>query len=221
MPPDRSKNEPGSFSPRPLVLCLTNQQPLTGSAGKGGREFEGLRSKPGKGKLFMRWIALRSRYLSVCLLGLLALSFVPSAGAADYAVISKQVNVNRSADEVWKRVGGYCSISEWLKMSCDLVSGTGDVGSVRRLNGTTVEVMVAKTPYSYTYWQTAGTMAQTSYHGTLAVEPTGKKTSRLLYTLFYDQSALASDALRSSEHDRLSGRFQGALDTMKGLAESK
>jgi hypothetical protein len=141
--------------------------------------------------------------------------------AADYVAIQKEVDVNRPAAEVWKRVGDYCAISEWLKVTCEYVVGSGDIGSVRRINGTNLEPMVAKTAYSYTYWQTAGNMARMSYHGTLAVEPDGPGKSRLIYTLFYDQAAMESDAKRASEHERLSIRFQGALNTMKALSEAK
>jgi hypothetical protein len=141
--------------------------------------------------------------------------------AADYVVIQRQVEVNRSAADVWKRVGGYCAIADWLKVSCEYVSGSGEVGSIRRINGTNLEPMVAKTDYSYTYWQTVGNMAPMSYHGTLAIEPEGANKSKLIYTLFYDQAAMASDAIRASEHERLTQRFQGALDMMKSLAEAK
>lgn len=148
------------------------------------------------------------------------LGSVQASKAADYVVITRQVSVDRSPDQVWKRIGGYCAISEWLKVTCEYASGSGDVGSVRRLNGTILEPMVAKTAYSYTYTQTAGTMANNFYHGTVAVEPSAGGKSIIYYTLFYDQATLASDALRTSEHERLGTRFQGALDTMKALAEA-
>jgi len=141
--------------------------------------------------------------------------------AADYVVIQRQVNVNRPAAAVWKRVGDYCAIAEWLKVTCDYASGSGEIGSVRRINGANLEPMVAKTEFSYTYWQTAGNMAPMGYHGTLAVEQDGADKSKLVYTLFYDQAAMASDATRASERERLTSRFQAALDTMKTLAEAK
>jgi len=141
--------------------------------------------------------------------------------AADYVVIQRQVNVNRPAAAVWKRVGDYCAIAEWLKVTCDYASGSGEIGSVRRINGANLEPMVAKTEFSYTYWQTAGNMAPMAYHGTLAVEQDGADKSKLVYTLFYDQAAMASDATRASERERLTSRFQAALDTMKTLAEAK
>ncbi len=143
------------------------------------------------------------------------------AQASDFVAIVKQITVSRSAADVWTRIGGYCAIAEWLQVKCEMTAGSGEIGSVRTLNGTTVELMVGKSDSSYTYWQTAGNMAPYSYHGTLSVESTGPSTSRLTYVLLYDQAAMASDALRASAHERLSGRFQGALDTMKKLAESK
>jgi hypothetical protein len=144
-----------------------------------------------------------------------------SAHAADWVTIVKHTTVDRPASEVWKRVGSYCAIAEWLKVKCEMTAGTGEIGSARTLNGTTVELMVGKSETSYTYWQTTGNMAPTSYHGTLSIESIGPTTSRLTYVLLYDQAAMASDTVRASEHERLSTRFQGALDTMKALAESK
>jgi hypothetical protein len=142
--------------------------------------------------------------------------------AAEYAVIAKSIEVNRSADAVWSRIGDYCAISVWMKVSCSYASGSGDVGTVRLLmDGATVEPMVAKTAHSYTYWQSKGTMAGAEFHGTLAVEPEGRTKSRLSYTLFYDPSALASDAVRQAQHDRLDKRFGGLLEVMKTLSEAK
>jgi hypothetical protein len=155
---------------------------------------------------------------------LLALASIAPQGAqaADYVRIHHEVVVARPAADVWKRIGDYCAIKVWMQVSCDYASGNGDVGTVRRLkDGTIVEAMVAKTGLSYTYWQTTGIMAATGYHGTLAVEPDGRNRSRITYTLFYDQAAMPSDAVRHSEHDRLSTRFLGLLGVMKELALKK
>ena len=143
------------------------------------------------------------------------------ATASDYIVIRKEILVDRSADAVWKRVGGYCAIAEWLKLKCEIVSGTGDVSTIRRLNGTTLEPMVASTPHSYTYSQTAGGMASFAYNGTLAVEPAGTGKSRIVYTLIYDAALMPSDEARKAQFDRINPRFQGAIETMKALAEAE
>ena len=94
-------------------------------------------------------------------------------------------------------------------------------GTVRVINDTVLEPMVAKTAWSYTYWQSAGSMATMSYHGAVSIEPDGLGKSVLRYTLFYNQAAMASDAVRASEHARLTARFQGALDAMKVIAEAQ
>ncbi|UAJ11758.1 SRPBCC family protein [Glacieibacterium megasporae] len=140
--------------------------------------------------------------------------------ADDFVVIRQTLDVDRPVDVAWPRVGGYCAIADWLKVTCEYTRGSGDVGTVRRLNAAIIEVMVAQTPYSYTYLQTDGTMAATRYHGTLAAEAMGSRT-RLVYTLVYDQAALATDALRASEHARLEARFGGALAAMKSLIEAR
>ncbi|MDB5683296.1 MAG: hypothetical protein JWM75_994 [Sphingomonas bacterium] len=143
------------------------------------------------------------------------------AAASDYVLIRKEIAVARSADAVWARIGGYCAIAEWLKLKCEMLSGKGDVGTVRQLNGEVEEPMVARTARSYTYGQTKGAMAAFAYHGTLAVEPAGTGSSRIVYTLFYDAALMASDEMRKSQFDRLGARFQGAIEQMKTLSEAQ
>jgi hypothetical protein len=144
----------------------------------------------------------------------------PAANAADIVVIKREIAVAAPAAKVWSRVGGYCAIAEWLKVTCSMTSGTGDLGSVRLLNNATHEVLVAKTPLSYTYHQTVGNMSAFGYHGTLAVQPVGRSRSRIVYTLIYDQEAMTPEK-RASERTRLNGRFQGAIETMKALSEGR
>src|SRR5580698_2136985 len=55
-----------------------------------------------------------------------------------YTSIAMEIIVNRPAAEVWKRIGKYCDVSEWLQIpaGCRITSGTdGEFGAVRtRLN---------------------------------------------------------------------------------------
>jgi hypothetical protein len=160
----------------------------------------------------------------LALIAALAAGMLTSAAntvrAADYVTIRKEVEVDAPADAVWARVGGYCAIADWMKTTCEYVSGAGGVGTVRRiLNGTVLEAMVAQTPRSYTYWQTQGNMAVAAYHGTLAAEPLERGRTRLIYILFYDQAAFPSDEVRKAQHERLEGRFQGFLEVMKAMTE--
>ena len=159
---------------------------------------------------------------SLLSLGLLALGLAASpAAASDYVVVRREILVDRPADAVWLRIGGFCAIGEWLKVKCEIIAGKGGVGTVRQLNGTTIEPMVGSTPLSYTYWQTAGGMAAFAYHGTLAVEWVGPKKSRIVYTLVYDAALMSSDDVRRAQYTRISSRFQGAIETMKALAEAR
>jgi Polyketide cyclase / dehydrase and lipid transport len=139
-----------------------------------------------------------------------------AARAADYATIVLSVDVARPADVVWKKIGGFCDIGGVLKMKCVYTSGNGDLGSVRRLADRIDEVMVAQTAHSYTYTQPD---TKNLYHGTVAVESAGPDSSKISYSLFYDQSNLKTDADRAKSRERYKTIFTRALDTMKQMAE--
>lgn len=149
---------------------------------------------------------------------LAALALPGAALAADYAVVVRETPVAASPDKVWKAVGDYCAIEAWMKLKCAYSSGSGDVGTVRRLNDRFEEVMVARTAHSYTYAQPGSPIA---YHGTLAVEPDGKKGSKIVYTVFYDQEPLATPEAQAADRERRGKMFEGAIANMKAIAEAK
>jgi hypothetical protein len=137
-----------------------------------------------------------------------------------YTTIPLEIDVNRPAAEVWARIGKYCDIGEWLQIptGCKMLSGTeGEVGSVRSVAN---EVLVGKTQYSYTYTQTvrAG-RPYNLYHGTLEARPVTDKTSKIVYTLMYDNSMLPDDAAREKDKMTRTALFQRAMTNMKTLAE--
>ena len=136
-----------------------------------------------------------------------------------YASIPLEVAVNRPAAEVWKRVGKYCDIGEWLRLPCTITSGKeGEFGAVRTVGA---EVLVGKTELSYTYTQTVNKDGRpyNLYHGTLEARPVTPTTSKLVYTLFFDNSMLADDAAREADRARRTAAFTTALQNMKILAE--
>jgi hypothetical protein len=138
----------------------------------------------------------------------------------NYVALHLEVDVNRPAAEVWKRVGGYCAIGEWFQIAagCKILSGTdGEVGAVRSVAN---EVLVANTELSYTYAQPvrAG-RPYNMYHGTLEARPVTPTTSKLLYTLMWDNSMLADDAAREKDKASRTATFTRALQNMKTLAE--
>jgi Polyketide cyclase / dehydrase and lipid transport len=134
-----------------------------------------------------------------------------------YVTILLTKDVDAPADAVWARVGKYCDIGEWAFPSCKLIQGDGSFGSERTIVD---EVLVGKTGYSYTYTQPVlKTGKYNLYHGTLEVQPITAKTSRLVYTMFYDDSMLADDAARDAAMALRKKRFSAFLVNMKTLAE--
>ncbi len=135
-----------------------------------------------------------------------------------YVSIPLEIAVNRPAAEVWKRVGKYCDIGEWLRIPCTITAGKdGEVGAVRSVVN---EVLVGKTELSYTYTQPvrAG-RPYNLYHGTLEARPVTPTTSRLIYTLVYDNSMLADEAAKERDRTQRTAQFTRALQSMKILAE--
>lgn len=145
---------------------------------------------------------------------------IAPAAAAEFTTILLEKTVDRTPDQVWAKIGGYCTIAQWLKVSCVITQGNGvSVGTNRRLNDKTDEIIVAETPHSYTYAQPTSPIF---YHGTLAVEPLDRgRQSKIVYTLFYDIAPLATPEARQADRAARTKRFSEALDTMKAMAQAQ
>ena len=136
-----------------------------------------------------------------------------------YVSIEMEIDLDRPAADVWKRIGKFCDIREWFQVpSCAIVSGTeGEIGAVRSVAN---EVMVGKTDLSYTYTQPVRLgVPYNLYHGTLEARPVTATTSKLVYTLVFDNSMLADDAARDADMAAKRTTFTNALKNMKILAE--
>ena len=135
-----------------------------------------------------------------------------------YIAIPLEIAVNKPAADVWKRVGKFCDIGEWLRIPCTITSGKdGEFGAVRSVAN---EVLVGKTELSYTYTQPVrADRTYNLYHGTLEARPVTATTSKLVYTLFFDNSMMADDAAREADRARRAAQFTTALENMKILAE--
>jgi hypothetical protein len=135
-----------------------------------------------------------------------------------YISIPLEIAVDRPAAEVWKRVGKYCDIGEWLRIPCTITSGKdGEFGAIRSVAN---EVLVGKTELSYTYTQPVREgRPYNLYHGTLEARPVTATTSKIVYTLFFDNSMLPDGAAREVDRARRTTQFTTALQNMKILAE--
>jgi len=140
---------------------------------------------------------------------------------ADWTTLTFTANLSKPADIAWQRIGGndWCAIAKYLDVkSCDINSGKGELGSVRTINGTVVEIVVAKTAHSYTYAQP---FTPIFYHGTLAVEPVDRGHSKLVYTLIWNQTAVGDAKAQADARASRQTRFQAAVDKMAAAANAK
>jgi hypothetical protein len=155
----------------------------------------------------------------VCVVGsAIAQAPGPAVASPTYVSIPLEITVNRPAADVWKRVGKFCDIGEWLQIPCTITSGKdGEFGAVRSVAN---EVLVGKTELSYTYTQPVrNDRPYNLYHGTLEARPVTATTSKLVYTIFFDNSMLPDDAAREADKARRTATFTRALQNMKTLAE--
>jgi hypothetical protein len=139
-----------------------------------------------------------------------------------YEVIVLEQDVARPAAEAWKQVGGFCDIQRWFPGSrCQITSGKdGELGAVRTINGSALEILVGKTELSYTYTQPVRVgQAYNLYHGALEARPVTATTSKLVYSFVQDTSTLADAAARKATLDTSRAITTRALANMKILAE--
>ncbi|NKL23902.1 SRPBCC family protein [Rhizobium leguminosarum] len=146
-------------------------------------------------------------------------SMSPAPLAPDFMVIISKIEISKPADEAWSTIGTYGDAGKYLNVDSEQISGDGGIGSVRTIGNSIVEVMVGKGPRSYTYTQTTGPMAPFSYHGSVALEDAGERSSTLIYTINYDQTTMDA-AAREAAVGRIRPRFQGMIEAMKSAAEA-
>jgi len=139
--------------------------------------------------------------------------------AADFVTLHLTIDVAAPIEKVWGRVGGYCQM-EWLGRECRFASGSGEVGTIRRLSnkGATTgdEIMIAKTLHSYGYMVIGSPV---NAHGNLSAEAIDAAHTRLTYDVLYDQSSLATPQDKDATRDRRNTLFGGGLAKMKEIAE--
>lgn len=144
----------------------------------------------------------------------------PTPQPAQWTTMTLTADVAKPAYLVWDKIGGtqWCAIEKYLDIqSCRIDSGKGELGSVRTINGAIVEIVVARTPYSYTYAQP---FTPIFYHGTLGVEAVDAAHSKIVYTLIWNETAVGDAAAQAAARDSRRTRFQAAVDKMKAAADA-
>jgi hypothetical protein len=143
-----------------------------------------------------------------------------TAQPADWTTLRMTADINKPVNVAWERIGGndWCGIAKYLDVqSCAITAGHGEVGSLRLINGSIVEIAVARTAHSYTYAQP---FTPIFYHGTMAVEPMDAGHSRLVYTLIWNQTAVGDAKAQAYARESRHKRFQAAVDKMAAAANA-
>lgn len=162
----------------------------------------------------------RPARIAIFAAGLAATSL--ASAQAEYATVNLEIDINKPAAEVWAKVGDYCAIEEWAGLDCEVTSGDGGFGTVRELfGGRIIEILVAQTELSYGYTQPAVEgQFYNLYHGFMEARPTGPNSTKMLYSLVWDQSNLPDQAAKDADIARRSGTFVNALQKMKEISEA-
>lgn len=148
---------------------------------------------------------------------------LPAFAQPNYVRVEMEIDIAKPAEEVWAKVGGYCDIANWLpQLDCEITSGDGGMGTVRALAGGRIdEILIAQTELSYGYTQpVAEGQYYILYHGFMEARPVTATTSKMLYTLVYDDSNLADQAAKDADQARRRASFETALQNMKEIAEA-
>ena len=167
---------------------------------------------------------MKKIFLAAAIFGLgLGTAQAQTPQPADWVTLSFSANINKPADVAWERVGGkdWCAIAKYLEVKgCTINSGKGELGSIRTIitaTATVVENVVARTKYSYTYAQP---FTPIFYHGTMSIEALSPTTSRLHYTLIWNQAAGGDAATQAASRTSRQTRFQAAVDKMAAAANA-
>jgi hypothetical protein len=150
-----------------------------------------------------------------------AMADAPDVSSRHFSKAQLEIDVSQAAETTWTRIGKFCDIRTWLEIPCAIIEGKEeDVGAIRLLMGSIVEVMTSKTASSYAYAAVDTPSSQQRFiHGSLEARPVGRKHCKLLYTLIYDDTQVASEVDRNHDLATRIGFLQKGLAKMKDIAE--
>jgi len=148
----------------------------------------------------------------------LALAMVGGASAAE---VSKDVEVKGTPTQVWEKIGGWCSISNWhpAVATCE-TSKDGDA-AVRKLttkDGAKItEKQTAADASSYGYTMTDTPLPVTNYNATIGVAPSDEEgKTKVTWTATFDPKGASEDDAKKS----VEGIFESGLQAIKLAMEA-
>ena len=174
------------------------------------------------------------RTLKTIALAALAAVSVAAFAAAPVLKVSKEVTVDAAPDAVWAKIKDFNGLNTWHPAveKDEIVSGkNNEVGAVRLLTlkggGTIKEKLLAYDAkhHSFKYAILEGVLPVSDYTSTVIVTAAGKGKSTVTWSGSFKRKDTgdkpAADADDATATKTMSGVYQGGLDNLKKMAESK
>ena len=168
----------------------------------------------------------------VAALSILACAYVQAA--APRLTTSKTITIDAPAGKVWHLVKDFNGLNGWhpAVATDEIVEGKNNtVGAVRLLTlkggGTIKEKLLAFNPAgrSFKYAIVEGVLPVSDYTSTLTVKSAGKNQTSVTWTGHFKRKNLGDNPAENENDktatDTIGGVYQGGLDNLKKLAESK
>ena len=168
----------------------------------------------------------------VAALSMLACAYAQAA--APRLTTSKTITIDAPAGKVWHLIKDFNGLNSWhpAVATDEIVEGKNNtVGAVRLLTlkggGTIKEKLLAFNPAgrSFKYAIVEGVLPVSDYTSTLTVKSAGKNQASVTWAGHFKRKNLG-DSPAENENDKtamdtIGGVYQGGLDNLKKLAESK
>jgi mxaD protein len=168
----------------------------------------------------------------VAALSMLACAYAQAA--APRLTASKTITIEAPAGKVWHLAKDFNGLNNWhpAVATDEIVEGKNNsVGAVRLLTlkggGTIKEKLLAFNPagHSFKYSIVEGVLPVSDYTSSLTVKSAGKNQTSVTWTGHFKRKNLG-DSPADNENDKtavdtIGGVYQGGLDNLKKLAESK
>ncbi|MGE0383847.1 MAG: SRPBCC family protein [Gammaproteobacteria bacterium] len=156
------------------------------------------------------------------------------AGDAPVLTVTRSVEIAAPAGEVWERVKDFDGLNKWhpAVAKAEIVEGGNNApGAVRLLTlgdgGTIREKLLAYDAKgrSMKYNILEGVLPVSSYESTIKVEEASKQASKVTWAGSFKRKdtgpAPAKDADDATATSTIEGVYQGGLDNLKKISESK
>ena len=134
-------------------------------------------------------------------------------GPAAALDVSSSATVAGSPNEVWQKIGDFCSIQNWHPAVSNCVQSDEGGSTYRTLTttdgGTIKEKLVEKTDTSYTYDIIESPLPVENYRSTISVSPEGDRTKVDWRSSFDAKGASDADA-----QSVISGIYKAGLDEL-------